>query len=1032
VRGGGKRGCVHLAASIILLLALLLPGVAPVRAQEQKISQMVHTVWTGRDGAPQNINTIAQTADALLWLGTRDGLYNFDGITFSAFYPSSGALPRKNVETLLAAPDGDLWAVAPGLPPTRIRQGAAMVFDRADRETPVFFGDLQENSDGTMWALMNKNRLVHLGSDGIWNVMPGPNAESNVLGPLFIDSSDTQWLVADEMLYRRSRGEGQFSSTNIPVYDGAKFGAGAVFDAKIIEGRDHTIWIVSSGPVGVKPKGPYDAGLKHLDRFGKNLAIPLTSGDVNDVVPENDGSVWLSHAQSGIQHLTASQISGVAGETSEPADIFGVKDGLVNEGDRSLLRDRDGNIWVAGARGLERLQLATLLPVLPKVKSGLWSVCTLPSGDVWLSLFGSFTGVLRDGHVTEIGDHLIGAFSCGRDGKVRVFGNHGIGEIRNGHVHYLPLLPQHGAYWARYVFFSLAVLPGDRLIASTIGSTENGLWSFKNGRWKPFVTNLGIAGIQGMMADAHGDLYLGSNRGEITVLKATSFDVLAKTKTQIGAISGFSETSYGVFALGQDGIAFEHDRQFRKLSFTNSELATSVTGLVEDRDGNIWLNGSRAIARISAPEVAASTADPSHHIVAVEFHEGDFRGSDFFGYARNSAQIDTQGRLWFPTSNGVVYVDPRHPGRTSAMPSLSIRSITADGQPLSPSRTFRPGAQTLDVHYFGLNLSDPASVIYRYRLKGYEAGWQEASSRTQAIYTHLRPGKYVFQVIASNGDGIWTATSESTPFTVLPAFYQTWWFAGLCVAFGALLIWLGLSQRVRYVSRAIRIREEGRADERIRIARELHDTLLQGIQGLLLSFHVAAEKVPPDHESKKALEKALSTADRIILEGRNRVNRLRSETLADAELTSLIEGIAGNLNSSSSVKFAVERSGGNQTLENHVVEEVFCIVREAVTNAFRHSEASQIVVELDYGEREFRMRCRDNGHGFDPSVVQSNGSDGHWGLRGMEERADRIGARLSIRSSPREGTDVQVTLLARRAYIQKRLLRRIVGQRMRP
>ena len=218
-------------------------------------------------------------------------------------------------------------------------------------------------------------------------------------------------------------------------------------------------------------------------------------------------------------------------------------------------------------------------------------------------------------------------------------------------------------------------------------------------------------------------------------------------------------------------------------------------------------------------------------------------------------------------------------------------------------------------------------------------------------------------------------------------------------------------------SKLAAIRAEERANERIQIARDLHDTLLQGVQGLLLSFHVAAEKVPPDHESKRALEKALTTADQIILEGRNRVNRLRSEDLTDAELKSLIEGVAANLNGAGEIEFAVERSGGGDSLRPDVADEVFNIAREALTNAFRHSEASRIMVELDYGKHKFRMSCHDNGRGFDVGALQANGKNGHWGLRGMEERAEKIGAEFSCKSAPDKGTEVSALLSARRAYV---------------
>jgi hypothetical protein len=203
-------------------------------------------------------------------------------------------------------------------------------------------------------------------------------------------------------------------------------------------------------------------------------------------------------------------------------------------------------------------------------------------------------------------------------------------------------------------------------------------------------------------------------------------------------------------------------------------------------------------------------------------------------------------------------------------PQLAIRSITADGRPPDSKSTFPPEIATLNVRYFAADFANPKNVIYGYQLDGADTSWQDVGSRSEAIYTHLKPGRYVFRVMASNSDGVWTEPVVSEPFTVPPRFYQKGWFAALGILAAVQLLWLAYAIRFRFVSREIRMRAEERADERIRIARELHDTLLQGVQGLLLTFHVAAEKVPADHESKKTLEKALATADQIILEGRNR------------------------------------------------------------------------------------------------------------------------------------------------------------------
>jgi len=393
---------------------------------------------------------------------------------------------------------------------------------------------------------------------------------------------------------------------------------------------------------------------------------------------------------------------------------------------------------------------------------------------------------------------------------------------------------------------------------------------------------------------------------------------------------------------------------------------------------------------------------------------------------RNSAQTDPWGRLWFSTLNGVVSIEPDRLAMPQHLPLLSIRSIVADGHEIDASAALPPDTHTLDVKYFGLDLTDPRRVVYRYRLVGPDASdssWQDVGSRTEAAYSHLPSGSYKFQVMASNGNDVWTQPVSSATFRILPHFYQRPWVQGLFVLAGVLLAWTAISLRLRYVSAAIRMRAEERADERVRIARELHDTLLQGVQGLLLSFHVAAEKVPADHVSKKALERALTTADRIIVEGRNRVSRLRSEKLYDSELKTLIEGVASNLNGITAIDFAVKRMGGGEILQNHIVDEVFCIAREALTNAFRHSKASRIVVELDYQKREFRMSCRDNGRGFNAEAFCAHQSNGHWGLRGMEERAEGIGAKLSLTSAADKGTEVHITMPARLAYARHRRFR---------
>jgi signal transduction histidine kinase len=1006
--GNNKRGWLSLSKRLVVLNLLLWFGFGlPLRGQDQTIKQMVHKSWTGRDGAPQSINNLAQTTDGMLWLGSREGLYQFDGLQFELFRPVRGDLPRQNVQTLFASRDGDLWIISPTGSPIRIHGGDVKGYGTVDGGSLMSIHRIQQTSDGTIWALLNDKQIIRLGKDDVWHTQAGPKADAEILSVFFIDSSDTQWVVADNFLYRRGVSESRFSDTGVYV-----FGA-----AKLEESFDHSIWI--AGEAGKTPpklpgKQLPDVGLKHVDRLGKPLAVPKTMDDVTDVIVSPDGSTWLSHSAAGLERSPRPAIADHNGAYVFPqGDRFDERDGLASPGYRALLRDRDGNIWVGGARGLDQFKRATLVPAIAGAKAGNWSVCAAPSGDVWLGSFDNFLALIRKGHTIPIKIATdVTALSCAKDGSIRMLDNAGIAEVRGNRVERLPLLPDHSNYFQNYQFVSFLELLSHDLIASTRGATESGLWIYRNQKWQPLTALAGITRISAMTLDDRNALILGGYDGTIRVLKPGAFEIASTQMPGIGIVMGFAETSHGLTAFGSAGIAVNRESKFLRLPFADPEVATSVAGLTEDRVGDLWFQGLEGIARIRSNDLTAALADSRNRITVQLVNEGDFTGPHSLTPMAYSVQSDANGNLWFATENGVVSLDPAVLRVPARLPSLAIRSLSADGRPPGAAGTFPPVSESVTVRYFGLNLSDPARVIYRYQLEGFDHRWLDAGTRTEANYPHLRPGKYVFQVVASNGDGVWTGPVASTPFTVLPRLYQTWWFYSLCAIAVILLLWRVVSARINHAASAIRIRAEERADERIRIARDLHDTLLQGVQGLLLTFHVAAEKVPADHESKKSLERALATADRIILEGRNRVSRLRSEHLTDNELKPSIEGLGADLNTNSAIHFAVERRGGNETLDAPVADEIFSIAREALTNAFRHAGASRIVVELDYQRRQFKLNCRDNGRGFNTQVL----ANGHWGVRGMAERAAKIGAKFSCLSSPGAGTDVEVIVPARRAF----------------
>jgi signal transduction histidine kinase len=1001
------------------LLSVLLVGLAPsIRAQDQTISQMVHTVWTGRDGAPAGIRSLAQTPDGILWIASLKGLYSFDGLSFAAFEPGSASLSGRTLRLLFVAKSGELWVAGYHGGAIQIHNERVTEYSRGDQ--PIDALDyLQQDPSGAMWAVANDRQLIRLGADEIWHSVPGPIQGQGHISCLFIDSMGTQWVIQNNILYRKPQGLLQFLPTGVSAH----------FQPTIREGAHHTVWVMA--PTSRTKRGDAEPPrLQQVDQSGRRLVGPRNVGDLNDILPAGDGSLWIMKQNDELRHLRRWEISEPNSERKHDiADVAKLSRGATDNGFHAFMFDADGDVWVGGLDGLERFARATLVPAVPGAPPGFWHSCVGSSGDIFISHPPAELYRIRNERLTRIdgvkgGDNLF----CSQGGVFYLDAN-GIATLRDGRRGHLPLLPGFRGYGDNYVFTGVLPMPDGSLIAAVGGSPYGtSLWIYKSGKWSRFLPNETFPETSAMVVDSNGIIYLGHTNGDLNRVSGNVLTRLHRGSAQFNTVLGFAQTSHGIFAYGPRGIGLIRQSSLQLIKFRELDYSRGVTGLVEEQNGDVWINGFDGVVHIPSTEIRAALSDPDYKVSAKNLQEQDFKGPAVPLLFSSTAHVDPSGRLWFSTLNGVVSVDPRHLGSPHP-PLLSIRSISADGSALNTHNEFPPNISILDVRYFGLNLSDPRSVVYRYRLDGLDSDWQDVSHRTEAIFTHLRPGRYTFQVMASNGDGAWTKTAASALFTVLPSFYQTWWFGTLCLVICIALIWIGLTARVRYVSRVIRVRAEERAEERIRIARELHDTLLQGVQGLLLTFHVAAEKVPYGHESKSALEKALTTADRIILEGRNRVTRLRAENLTDSELKSLIEGVGADLNGLRAINFAVERKGASDTLHSHVVDEIFCIAREALTNAYRHSEASQITVELFYQRREFRMTCRDNGQGFDTRAFTAGDGNGHWGLRGMAERAEKIGANFSCKSVPENGTEIQVVVPGWRAYVRSGRLRQIFARR---
>jgi signal transduction histidine kinase len=455
---------------------------------------------------------------------------------------------------------------------------------------------------------------------------------------------------------------------------------------------------------------------------------------------------------------------------------------------------------------------------------------------------------------------------------------------------------------------------------------------------------------------------------------------------------------------------------------------------IEDDARSFWLFMDCGLVRVARAELDAWAAavdkggDSKQTIQATTFDNSDgVRTSPVAGSCSPQVTKSSDGKLWFLPMDGVSIIDPRHLPFNKLPPPVHVEQITADrktydvASDISGRLPLPPLVRDLEIDYTALSLVAPEKVLFRYKLEGWDRDWQEAGNRRQAFYTNLSPRKYRFRVMACNNSGVWNEAGTFLDFSVAPAYYQTIWFRSLCVAAFLALLW-GLYQfRLHQLQQRFNAGLEARVNERTRIARELHDTLLQSFHGLLLKFQAAAYLLPkrPD-EALKTLESTIDQAAAAITEGRNAVQGLRSSTKVTNDLacaiTTLGTELAGSESNPNAAEFHVEVEGTSRDLHPILRDEVYRIAGEALRNAFKHAQAKRIEVEIRYDERQLRLRVRDDGKGIDAKHLNEDGRPGHYGLRGMRERAKLMGGKLAVWSEVDSGAEVELRIPASRAY----------------
>jgi len=453
------------------------------------------------------------------------------------------------------------------------------------------------------------------------------------------------------------------------------------------------------------------------------------------------------------------------------------------------------------------------------------------------------------------------------------------------------------------------------------------------------------------------------------------------------------------------------------LSSKNGLPCDSVIGAAWDNQDSLWLDTGCGLARIGKNEIDRWWRDDTATLAPeiLDALDGAQPGRPNF----NPLARTPDGRLWITNKFSLQVVDTGRVPRNRVPPPVQIQKFVADRKSYEPNNTlaFPSLTRDLEIDYAALSYVNPQKVRFRYKLEGRDKDWQDAGIRRQAFYTDLAPGSYRFRVIACNNDGVWNEAGAALSFSVAPAWFQTNWFRIVCVGTFLTLTWGIYQLRVRQLRGQFKVRLQVRLTERTRIAQDLHDTFFQGIQGLLLRFHTATSQIRKDDPARQIFEETLKQSDQVMLEGRELVLDLRATVSEPTDLPTAFADFGEGMRKCGSCDFKVVVNGTIRPLHPVVFEELFKIGKEALGNAFRHSGAHSVEAELNYEWSELRIRIRDNGAGIESAILRQGHRDGHFGLPGMRERAQKVGAHLDVWSRTGAGTEVEVRIAAPIAYV---------------
>jgi signal transduction histidine kinase/ligand-binding sensor domain-containing protein len=972
-----------------------VPQPANSAAPQPTIDDYQHARWTTEDGAPPAIRSMAQTTDGWLWLGTLDGLYRFDGLRFTRYpLPARLVLNRNMIAYLHAGPHGELYIghTAEGisviqadgrlqsLPPI---PGPARVIDT-----------LTVDVDGSIWIV--SNGIYHL-RDGRWHTADDDAAWSarDVRG-FMLDQRGQLWLSRDRSTWRLNRTSGHFER----MLD---------VGGDLLPAPDGRLWL-SSDEGELRPLA--DAGTEG----GPPDGAPREAVSTAQFAP--DSTLWALHCPDRPCFIANAARSGAAGYNIRKAPGAVVTEAVQMSGrnTRGILVDREGDIWISTESGLDRFRRKRFAGTGLTGAGSAYSLATDAEGRAWAAHTGTgqLWQLLPDGAVPVATMHPVTVLARDPSGALLMGGKRSIlRKLRDG-TQEVPLPP--GPDGKPMDMRMAGVLDDGKVLWTA--TLETGLIGWREGQWHPHRDYRLPAKIYQSARAGTGQLWLATGDGELFL-----YDVEPNRSSPPIDIRALGMTS-AIFpgtelvVSGENGSGVVRGGKLSMLRSTDPNALRNVSGLVVTADGDRWLNGAAGLVHVRADDWRRSVDDPALPLRHEIFDSLDGYPGRAVIESRWPSAWSADGRtLWLVATGGVVRFDTANLDRNRIPPTPVILSLTTDKAVYRTDApaSLAPGTERFRIDFTAPVLRKPERVRFEYLLEGVDTAWQDAGVRRTTYYTNLKPGAYLFRLRAINEDGERSTADATLPVTVEPTVAQTLWFKLLAATALALVLVFAYRYRVRYLTGRLAERLHVKTAERERIARTLHDTFLQTVQSLLLRVDAIAGSLPKDDGTRRQLESALEHASSALGEGREQLQELRSS--GKEKLEDGLDDTIGPLQAvHPGITIGLRVEGEHRRVRPEVASEAASIAREALHNACIHAQADQVRALLCYAPDSLTLAVTDNGRGIDAEVMRNGAADGHWGLVGMRERANRIGAALEIGDGAEGGTVVRLSVPGPRAY----------------